>query len=40
MARGDPQAKVDAFCNCVLRSLEKTMKRRVAAGVYFYSIEE
>ena len=39
MARGDPQAQVDAFCACVLKSLEKTMKRPEWQQAYFYSMK-
>jgi hypothetical protein len=38
MARGDPQAKVDAFCNCVLASLNKTMTRPEWQQAAFYSL--
>jgi cytochrome c556 len=38
MAKGDPQAQVDAFCNCVLQSLEKTMKRPEWQQAAFYSL--
>ena len=38
MARGDPQSIVDAFCNCVLQSLEKTMKRPEWQQAAFYSM--
>jgi len=39
MARGDPQARVDAFCTCVLQSLEKTMKRPEWQQAAFYSMK-
>ena len=39
MARGDPQGKVDAFCTCVLQSLEKTMKRPEWQQAAFYSMK-
>jgi hypothetical protein len=40
MARGDPSVKVDAFCNCVLESLNKTMKRPEWQQAYFYSLSK
>lgn len=39
MANGDPQGMVDAFCNCVLQSLEKTMKRPEWQQAAFYSMK-
>lgn len=38
MARGDPQARVDGFCTCVLESLNKTMKRPEWQQASFYSM--
>jgi len=40
MARGDPPVKVDAFCNCVLESLTKTMKRPEWQQASFYSMSK
>jgi hypothetical protein len=39
MARGDPQERVDTFCNCVLKTLEQSMKRTEWQQAYFYSIK-
>jgi len=40
MARGDSQAKVDGFCTCMLKSLEKTMKRPEWQQASFYSMNK
>jgi hypothetical protein len=37
MARGDPQVKVAGFCNCMLNTLNKTLKRPEWQQAYFYS---
>ena len=37
LARGDPQEKVDTFCNCVIATLEKNLKRTEWQQLYFYS---
>ena len=39
LARNDPQERVDTFCNCVLATLEKTMKRTEWQQAYFYSMK-
>jgi hypothetical protein len=39
MARGDPQVQTDAFCNCMLGTLEKSMKRPEWQQAYFYSLK-
>ena len=39
LARSDPQERVDAFCNCVLATLEKTMKRTEWQQASFYSMK-
>ena len=37
LARGDPQDRIDAFCNCILTTLEKNLKRTEWQQLYFYS---
>ena len=39
MARGDPQGAIDTFCNCVMTTLEKNLKRAEWQQLYFYSIK-
>jgi hypothetical protein len=39
MKYGDPQEKVNAFCNCVLSTLEQSMKRAEWQQAYFYSLK-
>jgi hypothetical protein len=39
LARSDPQERIDIFCNCVLATLEKTMKRAEWQQAYFYSLK-
>ena len=36
LKRGDPQAAVDAFCSCMVATLEKSMKRPEWQQAYFY----
>jgi hypothetical protein len=40
MARGDPQAKIDAVCSCVLESFEKNLKRTEWQQAYFYALRK
>ena len=40
MARGDPQTGINAFCNCVLETLSKSMKRTEWQQAYFYSLKK
>jgi hypothetical protein len=40
LARGDPQEKVEAFCSCMLASLNKTMTRAEWQQAYFYSLKQ
>jgi hypothetical protein len=40
MARGDPQEMIDAFCNCILATLEKNLKRTEWQQLYFYSLKK
>ena len=37
--QGDPKEKTDAFCSCVISTLEKTMKRPEWQQAYFYSLK-
>ena len=39
MSRGDPQDRVDTFCNCMLQTLEKSMKRTEWQQAYFYAFK-
>ena len=39
LARNDPQERIDTFCNCVISTLEKTMKRTEWQQAYFYSMK-
>ena len=36
IAKGDPPERVDAFCSCVIATLDKTMKRAEWQQVYFH----
>lgn len=38
--RGDPEARVDAFCSCMIATLEKSMKRTEWQQAYFYSLKK
>ena len=40
LARGDPQEYVDKFCNCILATLEKDVKRAEWQQLYFYSFKQ
>jgi hypothetical protein len=37
--QGDPKEKVDAFCGCLISTLEKSMKRPEWQQAYFYSVK-
>ena len=37
--RGDPKERVDAFCSCLVATMEKTMKRPQWQQAYFYSLK-
>ena len=39
IARGDPQESIDSFCNCIMTTLEKNLKRPEWQQLYFYSIK-
>ena len=39
MSRGDPQERVDNFCNCMLQALEQSMKRTEWQQAYFHSLK-
>ena len=34
--RGDPEARVDAFCSCMIAQLEQSMKRPEWQQAYYY----
>ena len=36
--RGDPKERVDAFCSCLVATMDKSMKRPEWQQAYFYSI--
>lgn len=40
IARGDPEAQIDAVCSCFIKSIEKTMKRTEWQQAYFYWLKE
>lgn len=39
MSSGDPQERVDTFCNCMIQTLEKSMKRTEWQQAYFHSLK-
>jgi hypothetical protein len=40
LARGDPQDKVEAFCSCMVDTLNKSMSRSEWQQAYFYSLKQ
>ena len=40
MARSEPKEKVDAFCSCVIETLEKAMTRAEWQHAYFYAMNK
>jgi hypothetical protein len=40
LARGDPEDKVEAFCSCMLDTLNKSMSRSEWQQAYFYSLKQ
>ena len=40
VARGDPKEKVDAFCECLIDTLNKSMTRAEWQQAYFYSMKK
>ena len=40
VGRGDPKEKVEAFCSCVIDTLNESMTRAEWQQVYFYSMKQ